>query len=181
MIQSTPTQNLWNMVEVMLCLGYVKYGCYQNWITSHCWLCDCWWQLPDAFWSVHKCTVHAQIQLKTLFGRQFTLQQDNDPEYTGTATNFFRAKKWNFLNWPGQSPNLNTTEQASHLLRTRQKAKYAPKTNRNHRRLQYRPGSVSPGKCLVMSLSSTATKHEKLLLYLKCPITFASLKWVSYI
>ena len=36
---------------------------------------------------------------------------------------FFKANKWNVMQWPSQSPNLNPIEHAFHLLKTKLKGK----------------------------------------------------------
>ena len=59
---------------------------------------------------VLRAIVSAQIQSNAskLIGRCFTVQMDNDPKHTAKATQyFFKAKKWNVLQWPSQSPDLN--------------------------------------------------------------------------
>ena len=43
-----------------------------------------------------------------LIGRNFIMQQDNDPKHTANKTkDFIRGKKWKVLDWPSQSPDLN--------------------------------------------------------------------------
>lgn len=45
---------------------------------------------------------------------------DNDPKHTAKATQeFIKAKKWNILEWPSQSPDLIPVKHAFHLLKTK--------------------------------------------------------------
>ncbi len=46
---------------------------------------------------------------------------EDDPKYTAKATQK-KVKKWNIVQWPSQSPDLNPTEHAFHLLKTKLKA-----------------------------------------------------------
>ncbi len=47
----------------------------------------------------------------------------DDPKHTAKVTQeFLKVKKWNILKWPSQSPDLNPTEHAFHLLKTKLKA-----------------------------------------------------------
>ena len=55
----------------------------------------------------------AQIQpnASKLIGQLFIIQRDNDPKHKAKATQeFIKAKKWNILEWPSQSPDLNPIE-----------------------------------------------------------------------
>ncbi|KAG2468420.1 TCB1 transposase, partial [Polypterus senegalus] len=64
----------------------------------------------------------AQIQLNVvkLIGWCFMIQMDNDPTHIAKATQeFIKAKKWKILEWPSQSPDLNTIDHAFHLLKTK--------------------------------------------------------------
>lgn len=51
---------------------------------------------------VYRDILTAQIQPNAakLIERHFTVQMDNDPEHTATATQeFLKVKKWNILQW----------------------------------------------------------------------------------
>lgn len=43
------------------------------------------------------------------------MQEDNDPKHIVNST--IKWKQWKVLNWPNQSPDLNSTEHAFHLLK----------------------------------------------------------------
>ncbi len=44
------------------------------------------------------------------------------PDSASKHLEFLKVKKWNILQWPSQSPDLNPTEHAFHLLKTKLKA-----------------------------------------------------------
>jgi hypothetical protein len=45
------------------------------------------------------------------------VQLDNDPKHTAKATQNFKAKKCNVLQWPSQLPDVNPIEHEFHLLK----------------------------------------------------------------
>lgn len=57
-----------------------------------------------------------------LISQNFTVKMDNDPKHPAKAKTdvpFLRAKKWDILQWPNQSPDFNLTEQVFELLKTK--------------------------------------------------------------
>lgn len=57
-----------------------------------------------------------------LISQNFTVKIDNDPKHPAKAKRdfpFLRAKKWDVLQWPNESPNFNLTEQVFELLKTK--------------------------------------------------------------
>lgn len=72
---------------------------------------------PNPKHSTYKCDLLTFSQMLQI-GRHFTVQMDNDPKHTAKAT---KAKKWNALQWPSQSPDLNQTEHTFPSLKTKLK------------------------------------------------------------
>ena len=57
-------------------------------------------------------------------------QMDNDTKQIIIAIQeLFKVKKWNVLQWPSQSPDLNPNEHALHFLKTKLKAETPTKSN----------------------------------------------------
>ncbi len=70
---------------------------------------------------VYSDILSAQIQSNAakLIGRRLIIQMDDNQEHTAKTTQeFLKVKKWNILQWPSQSPDLNPIEQ--HFTRWRQ-------------------------------------------------------------
>ncbi len=65
--------------------------------------------------------VYRDILSAKLIGRHFIVQIDDDPKCRVKAR-VFEDKKWNILQWPSQSPDINLIEHVFHLLRTKLKA-----------------------------------------------------------
>ena len=62
-------------------------------------------------------SAHIQANSAKLLGWHFRVDMDNDPKHTANATQeFFKAKRWNILQWPNHSPDLNPIEHAFQLL-----------------------------------------------------------------
>uniref|UniRef100_A0A8C5PF25 Transposase n=1 Tax=Leptobrachium leishanense TaxID=445787 RepID=A0A8C5PF25_9ANUR len=69
-------------------------------------------------------SAYIQPNAAELIGRRFTVQMDNDPKHTAKATKeFLKGQKWNVIQWPSQSPDLNPIEHVFHLLKTKLKGK----------------------------------------------------------
>uniref|UniRef100_A0A8C5M9G9 Transposase n=1 Tax=Leptobrachium leishanense TaxID=445787 RepID=A0A8C5M9G9_9ANUR len=69
-------------------------------------------------------STHIQPNAVELIGRRFTVQMDNDSKHIAKATKeFLKGQKWNVMQWPSQSPDLNPSEHAFHLLKTKLKGK----------------------------------------------------------
>jgi transposase len=82
---------------------------------------------------VFRAIFSSQIQpnASKLIEWRFTVQMDNDLKNPAKATlYFFKANKWNVMQWSSQSPDLNPVEHAFHLLKAKLKAN-SPRTSRN--------------------------------------------------
>ena len=76
----------------------------------------------EVFWAI--LSAHIQPNASELIGQHFTVQLDNDLKRTVKATKeFFKAKKWDVMQWASQSPDLNPIAHAFHLLKTKLKGK----------------------------------------------------------
>ena len=82
---------------------------------------------------VYRAILSAQIQPNPskLIGWYLMVQMGNDSKHTAKATNeLLKAKKWDILQWPSQSPDLNPTNNAFHFLRRKSRAE-RPIINKN--------------------------------------------------
>ena len=123
MIQNIPPHQ-WSMVVIVSWRGHV-------WLPMELvplYLLMMWLLIKAAGWIIkcfrQYCLLVFSQMLQNCIGRRFTVQMDNDPKHTAKATKqFFKAKKWNVMQWPSQSPDLNPIELAFHLLKTKLKGK----------------------------------------------------------
>ena len=125
MIQNTPPHQ-WSMVVV----ESLESWCGHVWlplelVPLYYWWCNCWQKQQDEFWSVSSNFICSYWpNAAKLIGRRFTVQMDNDTKHTAKTTKeCFKSNKWNVMQWPSQSPDLNPTEHAFHLLKTKLKGK----------------------------------------------------------
>uniref|UniRef100_A0A8C5QBF4 Transposase n=1 Tax=Leptobrachium leishanense TaxID=445787 RepID=A0A8C5QBF4_9ANUR len=102
-------------------------------------------------------SAHIQPNAAELIGRRFTVQMDNDPKHTAKATKgFLKGQKWNVMQWPSQSPDLNPIEHAFHLLKTKLKGK-CPKNKQELKTVAleaWQSITRDETQCLVMSMRS---------------------------
>ena len=92
----------------------------------------------------------AQIQLNAvkLIGQRFIIQMDDYPKHAAKAT------KWNILEWPSQSPDLNPIENAFCLLKTKLRTERPPNKQTATESSCNKGLAEQETKHLVMSMSS---------------------------
>lgn len=65
----------------------------------------------NELWGVQRLSAQIQLNAVRLISWCFIIQTDHEPKRTAKAPQeFTNAKKWNILYWPGQSADLNPTE-----------------------------------------------------------------------
>ena len=136
---------------------------------------------------------HIQTNSAKLIGWRFTVEMDNDPKHTVKATQeFFKAKRWNILQWPSQSPNVNPIKHAFHLLKTRLKAERQQTTTEDScsqgLEKHHKGGNPAYGDVHVFQISDSHRLQRLLnkvlrisilfMIILICPITLGPLKWI---
>lgn len=68
---------------------------------------------------------------------------ENEPKHTATANKeFLKEKKWNVTQWPSQLPDLNPTEHAFHLMKTKLNGKFP---NKQELKTEQRSGRAAAG------------------------------------
>ena len=75
---------------------------------------------PELYRSI--LSTHIQSNTTKWIQCSFTRQMDDDPKHTEKTTrDFFKAKKLNIFQWSSQPADLNPTERALQLLKTKLK------------------------------------------------------------
>lgn len=114
----------------------------------------------------------------SIFGEQCrTLSQ-----VSGQWSYTYRQEQWKWLDWLGQSPDLNPTDHdVFHLLKT--EGKKASQTGKTWRWLNYRPGWASPGKEDTTGSAYwcnwVGDMETIIAIILICPINFSPLHWAT--
>ncbi len=98
--------------------GEKKRNC--KWSQAYSLICKAWWRwchgmgMDGCLWNrpsqLYKTIFPTNIQENAtrLIGKCFILHNDNDPKHPASSVKeFIRAKKWEVLNCPSQSPDLN--------------------------------------------------------------------------
>ncbi|KAJ7330001.1 hypothetical protein JRQ81_016175 [Phrynocephalus forsythii] len=107
------------------------------------------------------CSAQIQPTSTELIRWCFTLQRNNDPKHYVEATQELFKVKWNVLQWPSQSPDLNQIKHTFHLVKAKLKAGRPKHKQRLKRAIIKAWQSITKEetRCFIMSMHSKPSTH----------------------